>query len=601
MEHSPNIPAHVLNPDPAFYLSENAIVLDVETTNINKGDPTDERNHLVLGRWKWLGDSNIHYFDETTGRGDLFEALGACDYIIAHNAKFEMQWLARLFGRTILRNLSGYCTQVAEYTIRSNRTYRLDLDSCAARYHLGAKDNVVKMQIKGGMCPSEISHSRLSRYCAIDVLLCEKLFYIVRKRLWKKGLQKVAFTRMIQLPVLADIEFNGMKLDEERVRKAYLEAVEKRDKLQAELDEYTGGINLDSPKQLREYLYDTLGIPEVLDHNGKPIRTKTDQKSTAAEVLEQLQGKTKGQKLFIEKYREYKKYYGQVSKYLEKFVRCCEEANGILRASINNSVTKTGRYSSTGRNYSTQLQNLDNALKPLFTCRRPDWCVTESDEAQLEFRVAVWFGDDSQGRRDVDEAADVHTFTANIIYGEYTGDGKHPRRRDAKTHTFKPLYGGVSGTADEKRYYEAFREKYKDITEWQDNMVQEALFSKQVTMPTGLIFYYPHLKVTKSGYIEGNTNVRNYPVQYLATAEIVPIALVYAWYATYDMESFIVNTVHDSIIGETHPDERQEWEDIMNYALGNFPVLYMSNLYGIDFDVPLEAEISHNKHWGEDK
>jgi len=106
--------------------------------------------------------------------------------------------------------------------------------------------------------------------------------------------------------------------------------------------------------------------------------------------------------------------------------------------------------------------------------------------------------------------------------------------------------------------------------------------------------------MTSSGYIEGNTNVRNYPVQYLATAEIVPIALVYAWHAMKraKLESFIINTIHDSIIAEINPTERNFFANIMSKSLEDFPVKFMKKLYGIDFDVPLGAELKTGTHWG---
>ena len=89
-------------------------------------------------------------------------------------------------------------------------------------------------------------------------------------------------------------------------------------------------------------------------------------------------------------------------------------------------------------------------------------------------------------------------------------------------------------------------------------------------------------------------------MQYLATAEIVPVALVYAWHSfkANNVESFITNTIHDSIICEVHPKELNFFREVMSNALSVFPVEYMKKLYGIDFNVPLEAEIKTGTHWG---
>ena len=95
--------------------------------------------------------------------------------------------------------------------------------------------------------------------------------------------------------------------------------------------------------------------------------------------------------------------------------------------------------------------------------------------------------------------------------------------------------------------------------------------------------------------------MRNYPVQYLATAEIVPIALVYAWYLLKDrgLESFIVNTIHDSIICEVHPEEVAPWQEVMKDALEDRCLVYMEDLYDLKFNVPLEADCKVGSHWAE--
>jgi DNA polymerase I-like protein with 3'-5' exonuclease and polymerase domains len=239
------------------------------------------------------------------------------------------------------------------------------------------------------------------------------------------------------------------------------------------------------------------------------------------------------------------------------------------------------------------FQNFDRNFKQLFTSRRRDdgWIIGERDAAQLEFRTAAYFGQDSKAIEDIRSGFDVHSYTADII-----GVG----RTAAKAHTFKPLFGGTSGTPDERKYYEAFRVKYDGITDTQDRWVQDVLLSKEQVLPTGLRFYWPKVKLTRSGYIEGNTNVRKYPIQNLATAEIIPIGVTFVWHHMKDreMNTLLINTVHDSMITDEDPNETEELNEITEIAFTQEVIQYLDRIYNIQFNVPLEVEAELSTHWG---
>jgi DNA polymerase I-like protein with 3'-5' exonuclease and polymerase domains len=254
---------------------------------------------------------------------------------------------------------------------------------------------------------------------------------------------------------------------------------------------------------------------------------------------------------------------------------------------------------------------MDREFKPLFAPRRKGWKMGEADEAQLEFRVAVYLGDDRQGREDVRNNADVHSFTASIVFADsWVAAGasrESPEgdkiRTESKTHTFKPLYGGRSGTPEMVAYYEAFRKKYPDLAQTQEGWTYEVLKNKKLVMPHGFVFYWPDTRMSRSGYISNTTSIYNYPVQHFATAEIVPIGVTYLWHRMriQRMQSFLVNTVHDSAIGEVHPDEQDLYRNLAGVALSKDVVEYLQLVYQIDFDVPLEAEVSFGDHWAEKK
>jgi hypothetical protein len=102
--------------------------------------------------------------------------------------------------------------------------------------------------------------------------------------------------------------------------------------------------------------------------------------------------------------------------------------------------------------------------------------ILEGDYAQLEFRVAGFLADDEGIKTDVDAGTDVHSYTASVIGCS---------RQDAKAHTFKPLYGGVSGTEDQKRYYNAFKEKYNNVTKWHEFLQKHAVTKKYIQLTFG--------------------------------------------------------------------------------------------------------------------
>ena len=94
----------------------------------------------------------------------------------------------------------------------------------------------------------------------------------------------------------------------------------------------------------------------------------------------------------------------------------------------------------------------------------------------------------SQAYVDVSEGTDVHQYTANIIGCS---------RQEAKAHTFKPLYGGVTGTDAQQRYYRAFKEKYEGVTAWHEQLQREAVQKRLITLPSGRQYAFPHARWTQ--------------------------------------------------------------------------------------------------------
>ena len=363
------------------------------------------------------------------------------------------------------------------------------------------------------------------------------------------------------------------------------------------LAEFTGGINPNSGKQVAEFLYDTLGFEELKGRDRQPLRTPGGARKSDATTISQLKPRNKKQREFLELKIKQATLNAEVTKALEKFYNCVQD-EGILHASFNQTITQTHRLSSNGKApYAIQFQNFPRKFKPLFKARHDGWKIGETDGAQLEFRVAAACGRDEEAIRAIENKFDVHSFTADVL----TRAGQRTGRQEAKAHTFKPLYGGQSGTKAEQTYYQAFRERYPGIAGAQQEWIAQVLSRKQLTISSGLIFYWPDTKMTGSGYVTNTPSICNYPIQSFATADIIPIAVRYLWQRMRGekMQSFLVNTIHDSAIGEIHPDEEEKFTQLAELSFTSDVYNYLDKVYGIEFNVPLEAEVKITRNWSD--
>jgi len=284
--------------------------------------------------------------------------------------------------------------------------------------------------------------------------------------------------------------------------------------------------------------------------------------------------------------------HNAVDTYLNTFVEGLKNftnEKGFLHPKFMQAITATGRLSSRDPNFQNQPRGKTFPIRKVVTSRFKDGMILEVDFAQLEFRTAVFLAQDKQGMEDIKNKIDVHQYTADII---------GVSRQDAKAHTFKPLYGGVTGTEDEKKYYTKFLEKYKDIKVWHDQLQSEAIRFKRVKLPTGREYSFPYAERTPWGGSTYGTQIKNYPVQGFATADIVPLACIniYKLMKEKNVKSLLVNTVHDSIVADVHPDEKYIMGKIFEQGTADV-IPALKEYYKIDFNVPLDTEIKIGYNW----
>jgi DNA polymerase I-like protein with 3'-5' exonuclease and polymerase domains len=317
---------------------------------------------------------------------------------------------------------------------------------------------------------------------------------------------------------------------------------------------------------------------------------------TGSDFLEELleKGRANGKaRAFIEKLVEFSKIEHYKSNFIDGTRRAIGR-DGFLHTEFMPCVTATGRLSSRNPNWQNQPRGGTFPIRRIVVSRFDNGVITEADYAQLEFRVAVELAQDLQGMQDIEDGVDVHTRTADIV----TRAGQAIDRQEAKSRTFKPLYGGLSGTAAERLYYKSFLERYSGIANWHDTLCDHAFQEGWIQIPSGRMYSFPNLTRYPSGNVSNSTQIKNYPVQGFATADVVPVASieVYRLFVEHGLQSKLINEVHDSLITDTHPDEQRIVPMLMHKGMMAVPRL-MYERYGCELTVPLTVEVKQGINW----
>lgn len=607
-----HLPKFLTAPDPTIYLTGKALVLDFETTNLDRGSWIVRENRLLLACWRFNGERKSEWGGEY-GMQELAKDIEAADFLVAHNTKFELGWLLRC--GVDLRKVVVYDTMLGEWVLLGNLSrglQDLSLNNSCARRGLSQKEDVVAELIHAGVDPQNIPSEWLEDYCHQDVAITEELFLAQRELLVEKNLLHIQYSRCLLTPVLVDMEWNGVTLDPALVEEEYEKVKREHADVQSTLDKLATthgfeGINWRSTKQVAEYLYDVLKFDELLDRKKEPIRAKKGGRKTDVATIHALKAKDKEQRRFLKLFALLSKLDARLSKSLNFFKAVCDEHGGTFYGTFNQGTTKTHRLSSSGRpipipgaargTFSAQLQNLPREYKRLFMAKGEDWELFEADSGQLEFRVAAILTGDSTAIQEIINEEDVHQITA-----DYLTNHKEPTsRQDAKSRTFRPLFAGTSGTKAEQAYCKFFQQKYHQMNTVQNQWVGTVLGSKELITPYGMRYYWPHCAMQGSGYITHTTEIFNAPIQGFATAEIIPIAIVHAWHRLKGWKVKLNLTVHDSVVGEVHNSvDKDSLRELLAVAFTQDVYNFLETCYNYSIgDTPLAAGIKIGGHWGE--
>jgi len=288
-----------------------------------------------------------------------------------------------------------------------------------------------------------------------------------------------------------------------------------------------------------------------------------------------------------------------VETYLSSFVEGIAthvKNDGRLHVRLLQHRTGTGRLSGADPNMQNMPRGGTFPVKRVFTSRWEGGQIMEADMAQLEFRVAAFLAQDKTAIEEVSTGFDVHAYTAQVI----SDAGQPMSRQEAKAHTFAPLYGasGFGRSQAEATYYQQFTTKYSGIAKWHEALAKEALNTGKITTPSGREFAFPDVVRRRFGGVTFFTQIKNYPVQSFATADIVPISLIYIdrLLTANRLHSCVVNSVHDSVVIDVHPDEKDRVLKVISAANDKL-ISIVNRKWNIDFNVPLLLEAKIGPNW----
>ena len=405
----------------------------------------------------------------------------------------------------------------------------------------------------------------------------------------------------VELPlafVLADMEFRGVRIDVGVLDALSKDYAVRLAALEAEIHALAAhSFSIASPLQVRTVLFDELGLPVVK-------RTKTGP-STDAEVLEELAPLHP----LPAKLLEHRKYAKLKSTYVDALPTLVEPATGRIHTTFNQTVTATGRLSSSDPN----LQNIPiraaegQQIRAAFLPREPGWRFVAADYSQIELRILAHLSGDPAMRAAFASGADIHTRTAAAVFGVAEGAVTSEMRRTAKAVNFGILYGqsgfGLAKAlaipqAEAAEFIAAYFRTFAGAAEFMDEILDRCRRDGHVTTMLGRRRAIAGVR-DRSGRRNAagiltlalpERTAINTVVQGSA-ADLIKLAMlrVAARLVRERLAAALVLQIHDELLLETPPDESQTVRDLLVAEMqGAMPL-----------DVPLEVSVHEGSTWAE--
>ena len=508
---------------------------------------------------------------------------------IGQNIKYDMLVLGN-YGTEVRGPL--FDTMVAHYVLQPELRHNMDyLAEIYLHYQTIHIEELIGPKGKGQKNMRDLSPEAIYKYACEDADVTLKLKNILEQELKTNDAEKLFYEiEMPLVPVLAYMERNGVRVDTEALKQTSEHFTARMNQIEEEVHQLAGtDFNIASPKQVGEVLFDKLRIVE------KAKKTKTGQYVTSEEVLESLRGKHEIVGKILE-HRGLKKLLGT---YIDALPLLINKETGKIHTSFNQTVTATGRLSSSNPN----LQNIPIRNEDGKEIRKAfipdDGCeFFSADYSQIELRIMAHLSGDANMIEAFKEGDDIHAATAAKVYKISIDKVTREQRSKAKTANFGIIYGiSVFGLAERmnvdrkeaKELIDGYFETYPQIKEYMDKSIDLARGQGYIETIFGRKRYLPDINSRNSvvrGYAE--RNAINAPIQGSA-ADIIKVAMVriYQRFQSESIKSKMILQVHDELNFSVLPEEKEKVQKIV--------IEEMENAYRMQ--VPLRADCGWGSNW----
>jgi len=492
-------------------------------------------------------------------------------------------------------NSMDFDITIAEYLIDSKSSTSYECSAIAMKYltrKIKSKEDLLGKGAKAKKF-DEIEFDELSAYIGDILNTVNGVYPKMEEKLKETEMDGLFYhVEMPLVEVLGSMEYIGMKVDKDQLNELKEKFTTIINELENEIFELAGEpFNINSPKQLGVVLFEKLGLPVIK-------KTKTGY-STNAEVLEKLRDKHE----IIDKITEYRQIVKLNSTYVEGLLKIINPKTGRIHSSFNQTITTTGRISSTEPN----MQNIPvktemgRDIRKVFVA--DDNCkLVDADYSQVELRVLAHMSGDENMIDAFKHGEDIHSKTASQIFGVDINDVTSLQRSEAKAINFGIVYGKTDfGLAQDlnipvpkaKAYIESYFANYDKIKVFMDEAIKNATDKGYALTIFNRRRYIP--EINSSNFMVRNQGKRfamNAPIQGSA-ADIIKIAMVNVFTRLKDenLKSRLILQVHDELIVEALEEEIDKVCSIVKEEMES----------AVNLQVHLDVDLNVGDSWFETK
>ena len=572
-------------------ITSEKISLDTETTS------TDPINAELVGMSFSIEENQAFYVPVPENYDEALKIVNEFKEIfenketlkIGQNIKYDMLVLAN-YGIALQGPM--FDTMVAHYVLQPELRHNMDyLAEIYLHYETIHIEELIGAKGKNQGNMRNLSPEAIYKYACEDADVTLKLYHILKEELEKNGASTLFYQiEMPLVPVLAYMEKNGVRVNTEALKESSRHFTTRMQEIEKEVHQLAGmEFNIASPKQVGEVLFDKLKIVS------KAKKTKTGQYVTSEEVLESLRGKHE----IVGKILEHRGLKKLLSTYIDALPQLINPKTGKIHTSFNQTVTATGRLSSSNPN----LQNIPIRNEDGKEIRKAfipeDGCeFFSADYSQIELRIMAHLSGDKNMVEAFREGDDIHAATAAKIYKIGIEKVSREQRSKAKTANFGIIYGiSVFGLAERmnvprseaKELIDGYFETYPQIKEYMDKSIAIARENGYIETIFGRKRYLPDIhshNAVVRGYAE--RNAINAPIQGSA-ADIIKVAMVriFQRFMEENIRSKMILQVHDELNFSVYPEEKDKVQQIV--------IEEMEKAYAMQ--VPLRADCGWGNNW----